>query len=118
MRALLTLLVVVVVALVAFNYLTTGEIKLLPGDSMSGDEHELNRLQGEFRAAAREYRQAAKSAAVAGIDSSDAAAAALAEVDRVERQVRELRTKATTPELKAAAEALLGEIAQYKLDVR
>jgi hypothetical protein len=118
MRSLLTLVVLVVVGLVAFNYITTGELKLLPGDSMSGGERELNRLQGEFRAAAREYRQAAKSVAVSGVDASDAASAALAEVDRIEDEVRQFKRKAATPELKAAADKLLGEIAQYKVNVQ
>jgi hypothetical protein len=118
MRSLLTLVVVIVVGLLAFNYLTTGELKLLPGDSMSGAEHELNRLQGEFRAAAREYRQAGRSAAVSGVDATDAASAALAEVDRIEQEVREFKKKAATPELKAAADKLLGEIARYKTDVQ
>ena len=118
MRSLLTLAVIVVVGLVVFNDLTTGELKLLPGGSANGGEQELNRLPGEFRAAAREYRQAARSVAVSGVDASDAAAAALAEVDRVEEEVRQLKRKASSPELKAAADKLLGEIARYKADVQ
>ena len=117
MKTLIMVVVVVVVALVAFNYLTTGELKLLPGDTMSDAGHEVNRLRGEFRAAAREYRDAGKAAAVSGIDSSDQAAAALAEVDRVEHEVRQIAKTATEPEVKADADKLLKEIAQYKMDV-
>ena len=118
MKTLLMILVVVVVALVAFNYLTTGELKLLPGDSMSDEGHELNSLRGEFRAAAREYRQAGKSAAVSGMDTSHEAEAALATVDRVENEVRKFAKNASTPELKVDADKLLKEISQYKMEVR
>ncbi len=117
MKTLLMILVVVVVSLVAFNYLTTGELKLLPGDSMSEAGHEVNSLRGEFRAAAREYRQAGKAVAASGMDTSDAAAAALAEVDRVEIQVDKIARTTTEPEVKADADKLLKEIAQYKMDV-
>jgi hypothetical protein len=118
MKSLLILALMVVIGLLTFNYLTTGELKLLPGSSMGGSEQELNRLQGEFRNAAREYRQAQKSVAVSGVDATDAASSALAEVDGIEDEVRQFAKKASTPELKAAADKLLKEIAQYKLDVQ
>lgn len=117
MKTLLMILIVVVVALVAFNYLTTGELKLLPGDTVSEAGHEVNHLRGEFRAAAREYREAGKAMAVSGIDSSDQAAAALAAVDRIENEVRQIATTTKEPEVKADADKLLKEIAQYKMDV-
>ena len=118
MKSLLILILMVVIALLAFNYLTTGELKLLPGGSMSGSEHELNRLQGEFRAAARDYREAQKAVAVSGVDATDAASSALAEVDRIEQEVKQYAKKASTPELKAAANKLAKEIAQYQLDIQ
>jgi hypothetical protein len=118
MKSLLILALMVVIGLLAFNYLTTGELKVLPGSSVGGSEQELNRLQGEFRNAAREYRQAQKSVAVSGVDATDAASSALAEVDRIEDEVRQFAKKASTPELKAGADKLLKEIAQYKLDVQ
>jgi len=118
MKSLLILALMVVIALFAFNYLTTGELKLLPGGSMSGSESELNRLQGDFRSAARDYREAQKAVAVSGVDATDAASAALAEIDHVEQEVRQYAKKASTPELKAAANKLLKDIAQYKLDIQ
>ncbi len=117
MKTLLMFLVVIVVALVVFNYLTTGELKLLPGGGMSDEAHELNALKGEFNAAAREYRQAGRSVAVSGIDASDAGAAALAAVDRVEKEVEAFAKKTSNVELKAEARKLLKEIEQYKMDI-
>jgi hypothetical protein len=114
MKMLLALVVLIVVVLIAFNYLSTGEFSLMPGGSMSDEERELNMLQGDFRAAAREYRQAGRSVAMSGVDASGAGGAALAEVDRVEKEARQLARKADDPELKAKAEELLEEIAKYK----
>ena len=117
MKTLLMLLVVVVVALVAFNYLTTGEFKLLPGGEMSDEAREFNVLKGEFTAAAREFRQAGRSVALSGVDATSAGSAALAAVDRIEKEVKAFAKKTTSVELKAEARKLLKEIEQYKMDV-
>ena len=118
MKNLITIAVVVVVALVAFNYFQTGEFKLLPGSSMSEQEQELNRLKGEFRRAAQAYRQAGRSAGVSGLDTTSDAAAALDTVDGVERDVKALRKRTKDPEVKAKIDDLLAEIKKYKEDVR
>jgi hypothetical protein len=116
-QKIVLLVVVIVVGLLAFNYFTTGELRLLPGESGSGDERELNRLRGDFRAAAREFRQAGRSAAVSGLDTTDAASAALAAVERVEKQVESLVNRTQDSNLKAEAEKLLAEIRKYKKDI-
>ena len=117
MKNLITIVVVIVVALVAFNYFQTGEFKLLPGSSMSPEEHELNRLKGEFRRAAQAYRQAGRAAGVSGLDTTSDAAAALDTVDGVERDVKALRKRTKDPEVKAKIDDLLAEIKKYKEDV-
>jgi len=116
-KNLITIVVVVVLALVAFNYFQTGEFKLLPGSSMSPEEQELNRLKGEFRRAAQAYRQAGRAAGVSGIDSTSDAVAALETVDGVERDVKQLRKRTDDSEVKAKADELLAEIKKYKQDV-
>jgi hypothetical protein len=116
-KNLITIVVVIVVALVAFNYFQTGEFKLLPGSSMSPEEHELNRLKGEFRRAAQAYRQAGRAAGVSGLDTTSDAAAALDTVDGVERDVKALRKRTKDPEVKAKIDDLLAEIKKYKEDV-
>ena len=117
MKNLITLVVVVVVALVAFNYFSTGEFKLLPGSSMSPEEQELNSLKGEFRSAAQAYRQAGRSAGISGMDTTSDAAAALKAVDGVEREVKALRKKTDDPEGRGKNDAPLAEIKKYKEDV-
>ena len=75
------------------------------------------RLRGEFRSAAREFRQAGRSAGLSGMDTTDAAGAALAAVERVEKAVEKIANDTEDPELKTEAEKLLSEIRQYKKDI-
>jgi len=117
MKNIITLVVVVVVALVAFNYFSSGEFKLLPGSSMTGEEQELNALKGEFRRAAQAYRQAGRSAGISGMDTTADAEAALQTVDSVEKEVKALRKRTDDAEVIEKIDALLAEIKKYKDDV-
>lgn len=117
MQKIVLIVVVIVLGLLAFNYFTTGELSLMPAGGSSDDGGELNRLRGDFRAAAREFRQAGRSAGLAGTDTTHAAGAALAAVERVEEQVEELAKRTEDPEVKAEAGKLLNEIKKYKQDI-
>jgi hypothetical protein len=117
MRNLITIAVVVVVALVAFNYFTTGELKILPGSSMTEEEHEVNRLKGDFRRAAQEYRQAGRQAGISGMDTTAAAEMALSTVAGVERDLKILRKEVPDPEVRESIDELLKEITKFKNDI-
>ena len=117
MQKIILIVVVIVLGLLAYNYFTTGELSLTPAGGSSGEGGELNRLRGEFRAAAREFRQAGRNAGLSGLDTTDAAAAALAAVDRVEERVKELADNAEDAEVRTEAEKLLREIKKYKEDI-
>jgi hypothetical protein len=117
MQKIILIVVVIVLGLLAYNYFTTGELALMPGSTSSEEGSELNRLRGEFRAAAREFRQAGRAAGVSGLDTTDAAAAALEAVERVERKVEQIAEQTEDADLRAEAEELLAEIKQYKKDI-
>lgn len=117
MQKIILLVVVVVLGLLAFNYFTTGELSLTPGGSSGGDGRELNQLRGDFRAAAREFRQAGRAAGLSGMDTTDAAGAALAAVERIEQQVESLAERTDDADVKAEAEKLLDEMRQFKRDI-
>jgi hypothetical protein len=117
MQKIVLIVVVIVLGLLAYNYFTTGELSLMPGGAASDDGAELNRLRGEFRAAAREFRQAGRSAGVSGLDTTDQASAALAAVERIEKAVESVAAKSDDPELKTEADKLLAEIRKYKQDI-
>jgi len=114
MKKLLVFILVVVGAVLAFNYFSTGEFSLLPRTSMSEEEQELNRLKGAFRAAAQEYRQAGRQAALGGVDTTYAAEAALAAVKGVERDLKALRKKVEAPVVREQVDELLSEVKRFK----
>ena len=117
MRNLITIAVVVIVGLVAFNYFTTGELKILPGSSMTEEESEVNRLKGDFRRAAQEYRQAGRQAGISGMDTTAAAEMALSAVAGVERDLKLLRKEVSDPEVRESIDELLKEITKFKNDI-
>ena len=117
MKNLITVAVVVVIALVAFNYFQTGEFKLIPGSTMSDEAREVNRLRGEFRQAAQQYRQAGRSAGLSGLDTTEDAENALKAVDGVERDLKKMRRETEDPQVREEIDQLLDEIAKYKRDV-
>jgi len=117
MQKIVLIVVVIVLGLLAFNYFTTGELSLMPAGGSSDDGSELNKLRGEFRSAAREFRQAGRSAGLSGMDTTHAAGAALAAVERVEEQVESLAKRTEDVDVKAEAEKLLSEIKKYKQDI-
>ena len=118
MKNLITIVVVVVLGLVAFNYFQTGEFSIMPGGSMSDEAREVNRLRGEFRSAAQEYRQAGRSAGLAGLDTTSDAERALNAVEGVERDLKKLRSEVKESEVRQEIDELLAEIANYKNDIR
>jgi hypothetical protein len=116
-KNLITIVVVVVVALVAFNYFQTGEFSLVPGGGMGPEEKELNRLKGEFRSAAQAFRQAGRAAGMSGLDTTADVERALQTVDGVERDAKALRKRTTDPEVKAKIDDFLAELKKYKQDL-
>lgn len=118
MKTIIVLIVIVVVALLAFNYFTTGEFTLMPSSSGSDEARDLNRLRGEFRSLAREFRQAGRSAAMSGMDTTAAASAVLSELGGVEEEVLAIAKSAEDTEVRKKAKALAVEIAKFKEDIQ
>ncbi|RLE20641.1 MAG: hypothetical protein DRJ65_17755 [Acidobacteria bacterium] len=118
MKAIIVLIVVVIVALLAFNYFTTGEFTLMSSGAGGGEGQTLNQLRGEFRSLAREFRQAGRSAAMSGMDTTSAASAVLSELNGVEEKVLAIAKNTEDPEVQKEAKALAAEIAKYKNDIQ
>ena len=117
MRNLITIAVVVIIGLVAFNYFTTGEFKVLPGSSMSPEERDVNRLKGDFRRAAQEFRQAGRQAGISGMDTTAAAEIALTTVAGVERDLKLLRKDVSDPKVLDSIDELLEDVKKFKHDI-
>jgi hypothetical protein len=117
MKNIITLIVVVVVGLVGYNYFSTGELTIFPRSAMSQEEQEINRLQGEFRRAAREFRQAARQAGISGMDNTTVETA-LSTVSEVERDLELIRNETEDPDVRDKIDDLLDEIKTFKADIR
>jgi hypothetical protein len=117
-KNLIAIAVVVVVGLVAYNYFQTGEFSIMPGGSQSDEAQQVNRLRGEFRQAAQEYRQAGRAAGLGGLDTTSDAEAALNTVEGVKRDLEKLRGQVQEAEVRREIDQLLTEINNYLNEIR
>ncbi len=113
MRNLITIVVVLVVGLVAFNYFQSGEFNLLPS-SKSDEEQEVNRLRGEFRRVAQDFRQAGRAAGLSGMDTTAAASAAARSIEGIERDLQKLRRATDEDRVRDEIDSVMAEIAEFK----
>ena len=89
MKKIVVLLVVIAAALLAYNYLTTGELRLLPAAS-SPQAKELASLERELQRTMVDYQTAAKGAALSGVDFTAEATAARRSARSIEKRLEAL----------------------------
>jgi hypothetical protein len=107
-------IVLAAVALVAFNFVATGEITLIPTTPLSAEARALNRLHERFVAATHQLNQAEKAAGVSGLDTSADAQAALSELDQIEKELNELKGKTIASEDINKIDEILGNIQKIR----
>jgi len=118
MRALIFIIVIAVVGLVAYNFLTTGELTLKPGGSLSSDEQAVKELRDEFLEGQEQYRQAGRAVAVSGVDATADVEDFLADLDSLYAEAKRLKPKLTSQPAKRDLDRLIREIAVYRGDVQ
>jgi hypothetical protein len=107
-------IVLAVVALVAFNFVATGEITLIPTTPLSAEARALNHLYERFVAATHQINQAEKAAGASGIDTTGDVQAAMSELDQIEKELKELKGKSIAPEEIAKIDEILGNIQKVR----
>lgn len=112
MKTLLFVVIIAAVALVVFNYLTTGQVRLLPA-SPSPEAQELNQLRSELHSLIRQYNDAGKGAAVSGVDTTFEVGELLHQAQDIETRVRELQKKVKKESDKQKADKLLREVTDF-----
>jgi hypothetical protein len=117
MNKIVLLVVVLVGAVLAYNYATTGKLSLLPQGPLSGEEQELQRLEQDFETAARDFNQALRSAGLAGLDTTGDADAAMQEVLRIERKLDGLKRRLVANDERIKAERLKQRLEEFKRKV-
>jgi len=113
MKKLLIVLLVGVAGLVGYNYVSTGELKLLPGPSASGPEGRLRELAAEFEDATRELGQAGRAAGMTGLDTTADFEAARRDLERIRREVGELTPELESERARDEAKRLTESIRDY-----
>jgi len=114
MKKVLVLIVLVVGALLAYNYTTTGKITLIPAGPLTPEEQELQRLERAFETAAQQFNQALRSAGMAGLDTTGDADAAMEEVRRIERSLGQLMRRLEGENARTVAERLKRRLREFK----
>lgn len=118
MKNILIVLVLLAAGLVAFNYFTTGEVKLMPSYSKSEDEEALDRLRDRFQAAQAEFAQAHRSAGIVGLDTTAAADGAVRSVKQVEKELAALMKQPASERARKKAGDLSRAIATFLAQAR
>src|SRR5664280_2306549 len=90
MKGLLAFVAIAVVALLAYNYVHTGRLALIPS-SLSRDEQALQRIEERFDTARRQFEAAGRAAGVAGADTTADADAARRDIDKADAGIADLR---------------------------
>ena len=103
-----------VVALLALNFLTTGELTLVPTTPLAAHAREVDRLEDRFVTAAHEYTQAGRAAGMTGMDTTSQAQAALEDLNRIEAELKSLQAGNPTPEERAKIEEILAKIEKVR----
>lgn len=115
MKNIIVLVVIAIAGLVAYNYFTTGEFKLIPASSPSGEEVEVKRLEKQFREAQRMFLEGSRGALIGGIDTQADVVGAMREVERIEEELIALKAHLTSEAAKTKAAKLLNDIDTFKL---
>jgi hypothetical protein len=118
MKNFIALVIVLVVALLAYSYFAKGGLPFMPSEPQSGEAQQVAQLADDFRSACNEYRQAGRTAGLTGLDSTSEADAALGEIDRIEKALTRLKADITTDDARRAADKLAAEISAFKRGLR
>ena len=118
MKKIAVVVVAVVVGLITFNYMSTGEFSVIPAFAQSEEERELNALEDRFKAAVKQYSQAGRTAAMSGIDTTSDAEAARREVRQISKELQALRKRLSSESSVRKAEELAASMRSFSQSLR
>lgn len=115
MKKILLLLLIVGGVYGVNHYLNHGS---LPWSTTSGEEQQVAQLKEEAESVFRQYRQAARAAAISSVDTSSLAVDGLSKLEKVAKELETLRPQLQTSAAEEAAAKLADEIASYRSQMR
>jgi hypothetical protein len=114
MRNLIVLVIIATAGLVAYNYFTTGEFKLIPSSSLSDEEQELDDLVNQFLETQSEYMEGSRGASIGGIDTQADLTGAMRKIEHIEGKIRALQARLEPGAAKEKAARILAQIDVFK----
>ena len=114
MKNLVFLIIIALAGLVAYNYFTTGEVKLIPSAALSEEEQQVQALKEQFLEAQSRFMEGSRGASIGGIDTSADVVGAMREVQEIEGEVRALAARLDPGPAKDKATKLLSQIETFK----
>jgi hypothetical protein len=114
MTKFIMVIIIVAAGLVAYNYVTTGEIALIPGSALSEEEQEVKNLTDRFYKARQMVKQAQRSAGVGGVATVNMVDDDMNEIERIEREIATLMDSLESDAAFEKAEKLEREIEDFK----
>lgn len=118
MKKLLILVAVLVVGLLAYNFATTGEVKLIPSFGLSDEEQAVKDLEDRFDAAKSEFAQAHRAAGVSGVDTSSGAEAARRSAQSIQQELASLRKNLSSDDAVDRAAGLATAVDRFLDEMR
>lgn len=116
-KGLLSLVVLAVAGLVAYNYATTGTIALVP-QAVSSEDRALGDLAQSLEQAKQQYAQANRAAAVGGLDTTGDVEAAQASVRKIGADLTALEKRLKSPASVKHADELSRAVAEFARQLR
>jgi DNA repair exonuclease SbcCD ATPase subunit len=114
MTKFIMVIIIVAAGLVAYNYVTTGEIALIPGSALSEEEQEVKNLTDRFYKARQMVKQAQRSAGVGGVATVSMVDDEMNEIEQIEREIVTLMDSLESDAAFEKAEKLEREIEDFK----
>jgi hypothetical protein len=92
-KKILALAFLLVGGLFTYNYVTTGELTLVPPFTLSEAQQELRSLERRMDRAVNDLSQAGRTAGLAGVDTTQQAEVALIDLQQIGKELESLREK-------------------------
>lgn len=118
MKKIALVLAIGVLGLLGYNYVATGELKLIPGRALSAEQRELKELEKQFDAARKQVGQAHRAAGTTGIDMTADVEAARRSLDKIQRALADLKQRLESDSAKRDADRLARAVKDYSRELR
>ncbi len=118
MKNLLVGIVVVVLGLLAYNYVTTGEVSLTAAFTLSAEEQQVRELERDLHSTIKSFNEAGRTAGLAGVDMTADADAARRTVLQIKKEVKALQKRLTEDGAKRRAAELAAEVDKFVAELR